>query len=112
MASEKTATYTAEQTIKVLEMYQAGETPETIAEAVGKSTRSVIAKLAREGVYQAKESSPKRMKKAEMVRAIAAQFDIEAEKLESLEKATHEALELLLSRVKGSENSDLKVAAQ
>ncbi len=44
----------AEQTTAIVADYQAGVAVETIAVAVGKSVRSVVAKLSREGVYKAK----------------------------------------------------------
>ena len=50
----KTVNYTPEQTAKMVADYQAGMTVESMAEALGKSVRSVVAKLSREGVYQKK----------------------------------------------------------
>jgi predicted transcriptional regulator len=50
----KIMNYTAEQTAKMIADYQAGMTVDTIAEALGKTVRSVVAKLSREKVYQAK----------------------------------------------------------
>lgn len=96
MAGEKTATYTAEQTVQVLELYSKGVSAKEISELTGKSERSVIAKLAREGVYKAKEpTQPKRKKKAELVASIASMLGLDIPNIESLEKATHEALELV-----------------
>ncbi len=46
--------YTPEQTTQLVAGYQAGETVEQLAEALGKTVRSVVAKLSREGVYVAK----------------------------------------------------------
>lgn len=102
MAGEKTAVnYTAEMTAKVVEMYKAGEAVETIANAVGRTVRSVIAKLSREGVYEskAKTAGAKRVTKAELVTKIAEAIGAEAEKLESLEKASHEALEMVAKAI-------------
>ena len=50
----KTLNYTTEQTAKMVGDYQAGITVEAIAEQLGKSVRSVVAKLSREKVYVAK----------------------------------------------------------
>jgi hypothetical protein len=50
----KTVNYTPEQTAKIIADYQAGITIESIAAALGKSTRSIVAKLSREKVYVAK----------------------------------------------------------
>lgn len=98
MASEKTVTYTAEQTATLVEGYTAGQTVESLAEAVGKSVRSVVAKLSREGVYKAKtkaKAEGTRVTKAQMVAMIAVALGTSEEAVESLEKATHEALELV-----------------
>lgn len=50
----KTVNYTPEQTAKMVADYQAGVTVESMAEALGKSVRSIVAKLSREGVYKKK----------------------------------------------------------
>jgi hypothetical protein len=50
----KTVNYTAEQTARMVADYQAGMTVDAIAETLGKTVRSVVAKLSREKVYQAK----------------------------------------------------------
>jgi len=44
----KTINYTLEQTARMVADYQAGATVESIAEALGKTVRSVVAKLSRE----------------------------------------------------------------
>lgn len=95
MATEKA--YTPEQTASTLAAYAAGKTPEQIAFDIGRSQRSVIAKLAKEGVYVSKAvtAGPKRLRKSELVACIAGYFDIDPVELESLEKATHQALERL-----------------
>ena len=53
-----TANYTEQQTKEMVAQYEAAPTKETvvaIAEKLGKNTRSVIAKLSREGVYKANQ---------------------------------------------------------
>lgn len=97
----KTQTYTPEQTAQMVADYQAGSTVEQIANMVGKSARSVVAKLAREGVYQAKAKAAgnTRVRKSELVDMIANSLGVPAETVESLEKATHEALELVAHRL-------------
>lgn len=50
----KTVNYTPEQTAQMVADYQAGMTVESIAETLGKTVRSVVAKLSREKVYVAK----------------------------------------------------------
>ena len=53
--AKKTPNYTDEMVVVITESYQAGTPLEEIAEAIGKSVRSVRSKLVREGVYVAKE---------------------------------------------------------
>jgi hypothetical protein len=53
MMTDKIVNYTAEQTAQLVANYQDGVTVERLAEMFGKTTRSVVAKLSREGVYQA-----------------------------------------------------------
>lgn len=55
----KTVNYTPEQTAKLVGDYQAGVTVEAIAQALGKSVRSIVAKLSREGVYKKKTYTTK-----------------------------------------------------
>ena len=90
--TDKIVTYTPEQTNQAVQDYQAGVSVEAIALALGKTERSVIAKLSREGVYQskAKATGAVRVTKAVMVAAIAAVVGEGA--LDSLEKASHEDL--------------------
>lgn len=92
MANEKTATYTLEQTAQIIAAYAAGHTPDEIATMVDKTRRSIIAKLAREGVYQTQAQPQRRHKKSELVAEIAQHLGVDSEVLISLEKATHEAL--------------------
>ena len=98
MAGEnKVVNYTAEQTAQILDLYAAGETVEAIATAVGKSARSVIAKLSREGVYKAKAKATGegRVTKADLVVKIAEKLGADVKALESLEKASLGALQIL-----------------
>jgi predicted transcriptional regulator len=50
----KTVNYTTEQTAQMVADYQAGTSVDAIAETLGKTVRSVVAKLSREKVYVAK----------------------------------------------------------
>ena len=59
MAAEKKVNYTEAQTEAMIAEYQAGQSVEAIAEAMGKAVRSVRAKLVREGVYVAPEKGVK-----------------------------------------------------
>jgi len=96
--SAKVINYTAEQTAAIVEAFQNGTAIEAIATQVGKSVRSVVAKLSREGVYKskAKAVAASRVTKADLIAKIAEQMDVDVAKLESLEKATKEALEALV----------------
>lgn len=95
----KTVNYTAEQTAKAVEMYQAHETVETIATALGKSVKSIVAKLSREKVYVAKArtSNQAGATKADLVAQIAQSLGISEDAAGSLEKATREVLQALAS---------------
>lgn len=102
MTATKTPNYTHEMTVDVVEAYKAGETVESIATRLNKTTRSVVAKLAREGVYVAKtkargEHAPR---KAELITEIAHAIGTNEELIESLEKATRDALELIAKAVR------------
>lgn len=101
--ADKTVNYTAEQTVALVNRYKAGEAVETLATAYGKSVKSVVAKLVREGVYKPKEAAAgekaKRVTKAQMVKDMAYQCGVEASVLESLEKASTEALQVLHAKL-------------
>jgi uncharacterized protein (DUF2164 family) len=95
--------YSAEQTELMIENYTHGFTVEAIATEMGKSVRSVIAKLSKEGVYVAKSKVAKAnsptLRKAQLIELIAAKVGATQESLESLEKATKEALEILAKAI-------------
>lgn len=96
--TDKIVTYTPEQAEQLVAGYKAGEAVEALALQMGKSVRSVIAKLSREGVYVAKAKTAGtagRMTKSVMVAAISAAAA--SETLASLEKASHEDLEVLFN---------------
>jgi hypothetical protein len=98
MSAEKVANYSAEQVAELVAGYQAGVAVEALAVKLGKSARSVIAKLSKEGVYvpKAKEAGKREMLKAEMVAKIAKAVGASEEQVESLEKATGPALMFVL----------------
>lgn len=88
--------YTPEQTEKVKSEYLAGVTVETIAQAMGKTTRSIIAKLSKEGVYKAKtytnKNGEKPVKKDETADAIGLILRLSDGETDSLAKANKTAL--------------------
>ena len=96
-----TQNYTPAQTAEIVSRYQAGETVEVLATALGKTTRSVVAKLSREGVYVAKTKTTgvARVRKAELVDKLATACGVAPEVFESLEKANHDVLEALVAKL-------------
>ena len=69
--TEKTVNYTPEQTAELVTAYQAAPTAETVsafAEKLGKTTRSIVAKLSREGVLQEKRICWQNWRKASQKR--------------------------------------------
>lgn len=101
MTAETKTNYTQEQTQALVSGYLAGETVENLATQLGKSTRSIVAKLSREGVYKAKSkaSGQPRVKKAELVEVLAQACGVPSEVFESLEKANLDVLEHLANRL-------------
>lgn len=100
--TEKTPNYTPEQVQELVTKYQAGVQVEQIAMELGKSVRSIVAKLSREGVYQpkTKASGAARVTKADMVEQIAQLCGKTSEVMESLEKANQDVLAILVERLR------------
>lgn len=99
MTTEKiVSNYTPEQTANAVIDYLAGTSVELIAERLGKSPLSVIAKLSREKVYVAKThvSKVRTLTKAQLVTQIEVLKEFTPGFLKSLEKADKPALEALL----------------
>lgn len=106
--AEKQVNYTPEQTQAIVAAYTANPTEQTVkamAEQFGKSVRSVVAKLSREGVYQKKEyvgkTGEKPVKKDELADKLAAAFDLTESEADSLTKANKTALLKILAKVAG-----------
>lgn len=99
----KTVNYTAEQTASMVEALKAGTAVEVIALQVGKSVRSVIAKLSREGVYTAKAKAKdstgarKAATKAEMLAKVEVNLGVAAGTFATFEKASKEAIAALVA---------------
>ena len=100
----KTVNYTAEQTARMVADYQAGMTVDAIAEALGKTVRSVVAKLSREKVYQAKayktKSGETPIKKDEHADFIGMALGLTEADTESLTKANKVALAKIADFIK------------
>ena len=94
--AEKAVNYTVEQTVAMVADYKAGVAVETIAESMGKTVRSVVAKLSREKVYVAKtyvsKTGEKPVKKDVHADAIGAVLGLTESETESLTKANKTAL--------------------
>ena len=90
--------YTTDQVEQMVEMYTNGDSVVEISNVVGKSTRSVIAKLAREGVYVAKprKVATGAVRKADIVATIANHIGSD---LESLTKASKDDLVVLATAI-------------
>lgn len=102
----KTVNYTAEQTAQIVADYAAGVTTEAIAEKLGKTVRSIVAKLSREGVYKAKTYVSKTgapvVKKDAHADAIGAILKMTESEIESLTKANKTALEKIFQALANS----------
>ena len=90
MTTAKTVNYTPEQATKMVADYLAGVTVEVIALELGKTVRSIVAKLSREKVYKAKEYKTKTgeivVRKNELADAIGAILQATEPEIESLTK--------------------------
>ena len=100
----KAVNYTAEQTAKMVADYAEGVTVEAIAEALGKTVRSVVAKLSREGVYKKKTYTTKTgeavVKKDEWADYIGQALGMTEADTESLTKANKTALAKIAEFIK------------
>jgi len=109
----KAPNYTPEQNAKMVADYQAApakETVESIAQALGKTVRSVVAKLSKEGVYQAKvyvsKTGEKPVKKDAHADAIGAVLKLTEAETESLTKANKTALVKIFAALANSKPID------
>ena len=94
--------YTPEQVIWMSNLYNqtpSRQTVEDIASTLEKSTKSVIGKLAREGIYQKAEykskTGEKPITKLQLVTSLAQRLELETDELAGLEKAPKGVLKLL-----------------
>jgi hypothetical protein len=102
----KAVNYTAEQTLQIVNDYQNGVAVETIAQNLGKSVRSIVAKLSREKVYVAKTYTTKTgetvVKKDAVADAIGAVLMLTESEIESLTKANKTALSKIFAALANS----------
>ena len=102
----KNVNYTPEQTAQIIADYQAGKSVEIIADNLGKTVRSIVAKLSREKVYIAKEYKSKTgetpIKKDVHADAIGAILRLPENDIESLTKANKNALKVIFEALANS----------
>lgn len=95
----KAVNYTPEQTLQMVAQYQSGITVEQIAEMMGKTVKSVVAKLSREKVYQKKTYATKTgeavVKKDTVADFIGDALRLSEADTESLTKANKVALKAI-----------------
>ena len=106
MAGKTAVNYTPEQTAKMVADYSAGVAVEQIALELGKTVRSVVAKLSREKVYKAKtyvsKTGEKPVKKDAHADAIGAILRLPENDIESLTKANKSALKAIFEALANS----------
>ena len=102
----KTINYTPEQTAQIISDYQSGLSVEIIADNLGKTVRSIVAKLSREKVYIKKEYKTKNglspVKKDIHADAIGAILRLPENDIESLTKANKNALKVIFEALANS----------
>lgn len=99
--------YSEEQTTSMVQTYLADPTPDTVeflANMLGRSKKSIIGKLSREGVYRREgyktKTGEKPVTKVEIVSNIAEALGIELSDLEGLEKSPKASLKNLEEAVR------------
>ena len=97
MTTTANINYTDAQTAELVTAYQAGEAVEALAERFQKSVRSIVAKLSREGVYQAKTKAKGagRVTKAALIQYVEELLQLDPQSLQTLEKASLQNLQQL-----------------
>lgn len=107
--ASKAENYTAEQTAELLAAYVANPVKETVdnfAAKFGKSARSIIAKLSREGIYKKAEKTTKTGEPVESKEAVADAIGkilgLSEPDTESLTKANKKALQAVFKALANS----------
>ena len=103
-STPKTVNYTPEQTALMVEQYSAAPTADTVAAlatALGKTARSIVAKLSREKVYKAKTYATKTgetvVSKEDLADKLTKLADLTASEADSLTKANKTALKKIVA---------------
>ena len=101
-AAVKAVNYTPEQTAQLLADYAEGMATAQLAEKMGKTVRSIVAKLSRSGVYKAKEyvskTGEKPIAKEALADKMAEVFGLTEAEADSLTKANKTALKKILDK--------------
>jgi len=104
----KTVNYTPEMTTKMVADYLNGVTVEALAVELGKSARSIVAKLSREKVYKAKTYVSKTgeavVKKDTVADYIGEALGLAEADTESLTKANKNALKAIADFIKNEKS--------
>ena len=98
-AVTKTPNYTDEMTASVIEQYSSGVDLDTIANSVGKTTRSVRSKLVREGVYVAQPKQTAARRDGPTKKELLRDLETAGVNATGFEGATKDALTRLLGIV-------------
>ncbi len=95
----KAVNYTPEQEAQLVDQYQAGMSTAEISTMLGKSVRSVVAKLSRLGLYKSKAKTVSETKttKTDLVALIEGRYGVEPGTFAEMEKLTKVTL-LALAR--------------
>jgi ribosome-associated toxin RatA of RatAB toxin-antitoxin module len=108
MSTTKTVNYTAEQTASIVEQYKSGVSVDQIAKTMGKTVRSIVAKLSREKVYVAKEYKTKNgespVKKDVHADFIGLALKLSENDIDSLTKANKSALRAISDFIRNAGN--------
>lgn len=103
-ATPKAVNYTEQQTADMVKQYTEAPTADTVAklaEVMGKSVRSIVAKLTREGVYKKKEYTTKKGEtpttKEELATRLAALCNLSDAEADSMAKANKTGLQKILA---------------
>jgi hypothetical protein len=102
--------YTKEQTEYIIKEYQnepCRPTVDRLADELGKSPKSIIGKLSKEGVYRREvyktKTGEQPIRKIELVSEIATMLELEDEKLVGLDKSPKHVLKLLKTTLEARE---------
>lgn len=87
--------YTNQETQLLIQLYQENTPIEELTIKFNKSKRSIVSKLAREGVYLTKDKTTHKITKNLLISKISKKLQVDEQLVESLEKANLQAILLL-----------------